>query len=569
MTDIRALYMRVASGAPYATLLSVENGWKTAYSEQLAYEAVAGGYETFDDEMFYFDDSAWKLNVQGNVITIEGKTDALGARYITLVAKCDETFIYLKQIKTKGTGEFAHRFILNPEMYGDAEETVLSITGDTMNTYTFSSIPLYSEAELSEMVDGFLNIDSKADLKEYIKEYADVLGIRIDAENDRIIEAMYFLYDKDKEAGKYDAISDVDRVLNGFEDDGMLSIMIRMEEMITCLDELTDAANKKVGSTVGQWKKIKVQVQKAIENQWIIPDVSGKISDEASMYLRMSGKTYEYMKDVEAEYEDAYSAQYKAEKADSDKKPSGGGGGGGGGGAGSKLPIQSVSGGDSGKTENLTIGEDYVQSNTELKTNQPSHPESPFADITAEYSWAKDSIDKLRRYGLLNGDGNGNFRPGDGISREEFLALLLRVFEVETKTSAVSFNDVESDAWYYDVVATAYEMGIVKGYPDGSFGVGSNVSRGDMAVMVCRAMEVLGINLDATEKAVVFTDGKQIPEYAYHSVSKLQQAGVVKGDDVGNFNPQNSLSRAEAAVVFGAIFTDINEFVTYAGQNIY
>ena len=72
----------------------------------------------------------------------------------------------------------------------------------------------------------------QTDMKNYLAEFGDELNISVDAENDRAVEAMYFVYSKDKKMGKYDAISDVDRVLDGFDNDGMLSIMTRMEEMI-------------------------------------------------------------------------------------------------------------------------------------------------------------------------------------------------------------------------------------------------------------------------------------------------------------------------------------------------
>ena len=90
-----------------------------------------------------------------------------------------------------------------------------------------------------------------------------------------------------------------------------------------------------------------------------------------------------------------------------------------------------------------------------------------------------------------------------------------------------------------------------------------------MAVMVLRTMDMLKIELEATDRAQAFTDYDKIPEYAYHSVTRLQQAGILNGDSFGNFNAQKGLTRAEAAVVFATLFNDMNEFVTYSWEKVY
>ncbi len=60
------------------------------------------------------------------------------------------------------------------------------------------------------------------------------------------------------------------------------------------------------------------------------------------------------------------------------------------------------------------------------------------------------------------------------------------------------FSDVPSDAWYADAVERLNKKGILKGYEDGTFRPGDNVSRAEMAVMLDRVME----RLDQTEPMV-------------------------------------------------------------------
>ena len=117
---------------------------------------------------------------------------------------------------------------------------------------------------------------------------------------------------------------------------------------------------------------------------------------------------------------------------------------------------------------------------------------------------------------------------------------------------------MKSDAWYADVVATASELGIVKGFPDGRFGVGENVLRADMAVMIVRTMEIMGVEIATEEKGYIFTDYADIPDYAYNAVVELQQAGLVQGDEYRNYKPLDRLSRAESAVALGSIFKQLS-----------
>ena len=315
---------------------------------------------------------------------------------------------------------------------------------------------------------------------------------------------------------------------------------------------------------------IKAQVQLAKTRGWIDPVLTGKVSDEASMYLRMAGEEYEYMSDVEDAYEAAHEGQKDAEKKDSGKNNGGGGGGGGSKVNGSNLPV-TIGGSINGEDENnMTIMGDVTDEKVTPETNLEGHPEAPFKDVTAEYSWAQDSIDRLRKYNIIHGDGAGNFRPGEGIKREEFLKLLLEVFGIDVdETAKAEFADVKTGEWYYGYVATAYKMGIVTGYDANTFGIGDIVTRADMAVMLLRVINAKEIVLDTNVRAQAFTDFDAIPEYARYSASILQQAGIVQGDTFGNFMPGKELTRAESAVVFVKFFNETNDFIIHSWEKIY
>ncbi len=306
-------------------------------------------------------------------------------------------------------------------------------------------------------------------------------------------------------------------------------------EKLACIDEVELQANRRNGSSTGYPNLVKAQVKLAADNGWITID--GKLATNDTVYRKMLEKHYNYLADIEAIYNEAVSA---GGNDDIGGRPGGGG----------------STGGTSKKDADSIIINEGTQAggNTGLNVNGEGHPSAPFKDVTSEYNWAEPSITGLRKYGIILGDGDGNFRPGANIRREEFLSILLKVFKIENKTTTVNFSDVNKNEWYYNAVATAYEMGIVKGYSDGRFGIGDDISRADMAVMVCRTLDILGKAPAAEEVGYIFTDYTDIPDYAYNAVTRLQQMGLVKGDDFRNFYPTNSLTRAEAAVVLWPVF---------------
>lgn len=93
-----------------------------------------------------------------------------------------------------------------------------------------------------------------------------------------------------------------------------------------------------------------------------------------------------------------------------------------------------------------------------------------FGDV--DETTAKTEIDLIASYGIINGYEDGNFYPGNAISRAEMITIALRMLRIDdgaTGSGAQTFSDVPSDLWSHGAIETAYSMGIINGYPDGTF----------------------------------------------------------------------------------------------------
>lgn len=168
---------------------------------------------------------------------------------------------------------------------------------------------------------------------------------------------------------------------------------------------------------------------------------------------------------------------------------------------------------------------------------------SDFSDITQDYSWAAEDISYLSDNGIINGFPDGTFKPDENITNAQTAKIVTLMFGSSEKSA--SYSDVAEDSWYYDYVKnsdgyfirddkflpdenstrqeivyalykaaklkkaentadfsetvdekyresveSAYENGIIEGYPDGSLRLSNPVTRAEFAVMAMRAKKL-------------------------------------------------------------------------------
>ena len=215
-------------------------------------------------------------------------------------------------------------------------------------------------------------------------------------------------------------------------------------------------------------------------------------------------------------------------------KPSGGGGGGGGGAVTPKPTVK-----EEDKTE-----EDVKP----IEPVTPVEPETvtPSYDDVKESDWYFEYVEKLSEKGIVSGDGTGNFNPTANVTREQFLKMLIEAMDIEIEEVENTFADV-ADMWYKPYVLKAKSFGIVNGISDTEFGIGSNITRQDMAVMISRTIEKLGIEVNA-ENVDAFADNNMVSDYARDAVMFMKSIGLIEGNN-NEYRPLDNLTRAEASKV--------------------
>lgn len=156
--------------------------------------------------------------------------------------------------------------------------------------------------------------------------------------------------------------------------------------------------------------------------------------------------------------------------------------------------------------------------------------------------WAQETLERWVERGLIQGYGDGTFRPSETITRAEFVALVNRAFGFTAEQPA-DFSDVPADDWFARDVMRAVAAGYVLGYEDGTFRPNDAISRQEVAVILARLLRLE----DAAEAASAFSDAAEIAFRG--AVGAALLTGLIMGYPDGTFGPLRAVTRAEAVVL--------------------
>lgn len=217
----------------------------------------------------------------------------------------------------------------------------------------------------------------------------------------------------------------------------------------------------------------------------------------------------------------------------------------GGGGSLGGLSGNTVNNGNN-RNESLSIGGMGGTTTTQPNNTNNTNNNKVFNDLDG-YGWAETAVLNLYNKGIVSGTGSGGFEPSRGVTREEFCKMLCEAFGLTADALDVEFEDVNMGEWYAKYITIAYSKGIVNGMSEKHFGVGSLITREDMAVMILRAIKATGKNTSANKKS--FADSDKISDYAREAVEMLSAMGIISGVGDNRFAPADTANRAEAAVI--------------------
>ncbi|MBR5505709.1 MAG: S-layer homology domain-containing protein [Clostridia bacterium] len=174
--------------------------------------------------------------------------------------------------------------------------------------------------------------------------------------------------------------------------------------------------------------------------------------------------------------------------------------------------------------------------------------EHKFIDLE-NHLWAKDSITELYNKGIVSGKSEGIFAPSDYITREEFVKMAVLSFGISASSADNGFSDVDANSWYCPFVSGAKNAGLVSGVGNGMFGVGKNITRQDIAVILANYLSVNGVDTASDMTVITATDFDNTASYAKEAVTFLINNGIINGNESGLICPNDYATRAEISVL--------------------
>ena len=164
----------------------------------------------------------------------------------------------------------------------------------------------------------------------------------------------------------------------------------------------------------------------------------------------------------------------------------------------------------------------------------------------------------------LNGDDHfayvigyedGTVRPQNDISRAEVATIFFRLLKDDVRAQYLAesngFTDVAAGTWYNTAISTMAKMGVLDGYPDGSFRPDASITRAEFAVICARFDD------SARESDSSFTDISG--HWAEVEIERAATLGWINGYEDGTFRPDAEITRAEAMTLINRVLQRLPE----------
>lgn len=170
-----------------------------------------------------------------------------------------------------------------------------------------------------------------------------------------------------------------------------------------------------------------------------------------------------------------------------------------------------------------------------------------------EASWAEQAIEEMYAAGIVTGYEDGTFKPYNGVTRLEAVAMLVRAVGMEEQARAkenakVSYRMPPGLFWGRGYLIVGVELGMLnKDYLD-QLQPASPASRVEVAMLAYHALD-----LSPDSSPLTFDDAGQIPAEYREGVAAVVKNGLMKGLPGNVFKPADGINRAQMAVLLSNI----------------
>ncbi|MFE5324411.1 S-layer homology domain-containing protein [Paenibacillus sp. NPDC056579] len=165
------------------------------------------------------------------------------------------------------------------------------------------------------------------------------------------------------------------------------------------------------------------------------------------------------------------------------------------------------------------------------------------ADSSVKLNVFSDRFGALKHQRYILGYPDGQFKPDNSLTRAELAAIVARLTENDKVDGPLSYSDVQEQHWAANYVKIATKHGYFGGFEDGSFRPEAQVTRGELASVMARFLE---LKSGAAGEAH-FSDVQG--HWAADAIEALYRGKFLSGYPDGTFKPQDHIRRVEAVTM--------------------
>ena len=191
---------------------------------------------------------------------------------------------------------------------------------------------------------------------------------------------------------------------------------------------------------------------------------------------------------------------------------------------------------------------------------------SAFSDVRTG-SQLETTIDILSEVGILSGYPDGTFKPEQSINRAEALKIIFATIE-ETKQQKPNnnpFPDVPQSEWFAPYIQSAKDKGIISGYPDGNYRPNQFVNRAEFVKIAMSALPFFETIPQDKGKAIGTYDDVYDPLWYTSYLSAALELQLLP--QTATFRPTEPMQRQEAAEIMLNIYQYLQDHPQSTAQN--
>ena len=179
-----------------------------------------------------------------------------------------------------------------------------------------------------------------------------------------------------------------------------------------------------------------------------------------------------------------------------------------------------------------------------------------------EYKVTKNAVEEVKAIAYIKGYPDGTFKPQANVTRAEAAQMFATLLNSGTNfgtSQATKFSDASND-WYSKAINYVVGMGLISGYPNGTFKPNESITRAEFAQMISgyvkkRAEFEKEISGNFKNEKASTSDFKDIKDHwAKDAIDKLYGNKNVTGYPDGSFKPNAKITRAEAVTILNSVF---------------